>query len=212
MIERMVKLILFDFDGTIVDSFDVVYNIQKDLEKKFKLGVFTSKRAFRDIYMGNFYVNLRKRTNKKDLSQYKAECEKLNIKAARRLKVFGGLKKALSVLKNKFRIVIVSSNFSPVIKKVLKKEGIAFFDDVLGADAGESKVEKIKDCLKRFNTAKKDAVFVGDTVGDLLEARKAGVRTIAVAWGFHGKNRLIKASPDKLVSRPEQLVSAVEGL
>jgi phosphoglycolate phosphatase-like HAD superfamily hydrolase len=47
-------------------------------------------------------------------------------------------------------------------------------------------------------------------LGDLLEAQKSGVRTIAVSWGFHGENRLKKGSPDLLIHGFDELCGAVE--
>ena len=208
----MIKLVVFDYDGTIVDSFEIVYNIQRKLEKKFNLGIFTSKKALKDIYMTNFYTGIKKKYKKKDLSQYKVECEKLNIQAADKMKVFKNLKQVLRKLKKKYKMVIVSSSFNSVMKKALKKNGIDFFSQILGTEAGESKVEKIKKCIKNFKLKPKEIVYVADTVGDIKEAKKAKVKTIGVTWGYHCKKRLSKAKPNKIINKPQQLIKAVEDL
>ena len=109
-------------------------------------------------------------------------------------------------------MVIVSSSFKSLMKKVLKKNDIDFFNQILGTEAGESKVEKIKKCIKKFKLKPKEVVYIGDTVGDLLEAKKAKVKTIGVTWGYHGKKRLIKAKPNKIINKPVQLINEVEDL
>jgi len=47
---------------------------------------------------------------------------------------------------------------------------------------------------------------VGDTVGDVLEARAAGVGTVGVAWGWHGVERLRRVKPDRMVHAPSDLL------
>ena len=47
---------------------------------------------------------------------------------------------------------------------------------------------------------------MGDTVGDILEAREAGVCTVGAAWGWHGAERLLRAAPDHLAHSPSDLL------
>ena len=48
--------------------------------------------------------------------------------------------------------------------------------------------------------------YVGDTVADIVEGKAAGVRTIAVGWGWHDAERLLGASPDYLAQTPADLL------
>jgi phosphoglycolate phosphatase len=50
------------------------------------------------------------------------------------------------------------------------------------------------------------AWYVCDTVGDVVEARAAGVTTVGVAWGWHGEERLLRARPDVMARRPGDLL------
>ena len=208
----MVKLIVCDYDGTIFDTFKIVYDMLHSLDKEFNFSVFTSRKALKDIYMDNFYKSLRKSCSEADLSGFKKLLEKENKKKAGSLKLFKGMKKILKQLKKHYKLAIISSNFKSAMKKALKKNDIDFFDAILGAGKIESKVEKFKILEKRFKLKPNEVVYVCDTVGDIKEAKKAKVKTIGVTWGYHEKNRLSKAKPDKIISRPEQLIKAVENL
>jgi phosphoglycolate phosphatase len=53
---------------------------------------------------------------------------------------------------------------------------------------------------------KEKTFYVGDTVGDIKEARLAGVKTVAVTWGWHNKERLEMASPDYVIETPDDLL------
>lgn len=52
-----------------------------------------------------------------------------------------------------------------------------------------------------------DVYFVTDTAGDVIEGNRAEVKTIAVTWGFHDRERLEKAKPDIIVNTPEELLN-----
>jgi phosphoglycolate phosphatase len=77
--------------------------------------------------------------------------------------------------------------------------------DVLGGEQEASKTRKIAAVRRCFGEAL-PAWYVCDTVGDVLEAREAGVRTVGVAWGWHGEERLRRASPDRIVHAPSDLL------
>ncbi len=66
--------------------------------------------------------------------------------------------------------------------------------------------------LEKYKTIPENAVFITDTVGDVLEARKCGVKAIAVTWGFHGEATLQKAKPAKIVSTSEDLLKSIKDI
>jgi phosphoglycolate phosphatase len=69
-----------------------------------------------------------------------------------------------------------------------------------------SKEEKIAYAIDKYGISKDKTFYIGDTVGDILEAKGAGVRSIAVTWGWHNRDRLVKAAPDYLVETPNELL------
>ena len=87
-----------------------------------------------------------------------------------------------------------------------------FFSEVLGKETHKSKVEKFKMIFKEYGLKPEECIFVTDTLGDLREAKKVGVPTIAVTWGYHGKTRLKKGSPNLIIHDFEELTGAIEKL
>jgi len=61
--------------------------------------------------------------------------------------------------------------------------------------------------LKERNFDPQSVFYVGDETRDVEAARKAGVKTIAVTWGFNGEDILKKQKPDYLARRPEELIA-----
>jgi phosphoglycolate phosphatase len=91
---------------------------------------------------------------------------------------------------------------------MLESFGFApYFREIFGADFRFSKKEKIVYALEKYGIPGEQALYVGDTAGDIVEARAAGVRSVAVTWGWHNRERLAAAHPDFLIDTPEGLLA-----
>ena len=53
-----------------------------------------------------------------------------------------------------------------------------------------------------------DCIVIGDSTMDLETARRAGMRAIAVTWGYHDRNRLIEAGATHIIDHPHELNAA----
>lgn len=54
------------------------------------------------------------------------------------------------------------------------------------------------------------AMVIGDSTMDLETARRAGMRAVAVSWGYHDRDALVAASPDAVIDRPDELLCLLE--
>ena len=77
---------------------------------------------------------------------------------------------------------------------------------MLGSDDDFSKVRKIQ-FARRQHGLQLDPWYIGDTVGDIVEGKTAGARTVGVAWGWHPVAKLQAACPDHIAYTPEHLTS-----
>ena len=77
-----------------------------------------------------------------------------------------------------------------------------------GAEAGRSKVAKVEALIARF-PGQTGYWFVGDTAGDMREARLAGVTPLGVAWGWHDPEALEEAGADCIADSPADLLAIV---
>ena len=105
-------------------------------------------------------------------------------------------------------LVIVSSNASDVVELFLKRHAIAGVAEVAGAEAGRSKVAKVEAVMARF-PGQAGYWFVGDTAGDMREARLAGATPLGVAWGWHGREQLEAAGAERIADTPADLLAIV---
>ncbi len=105
-------------------------------------------------------------------------------------------------------IVVVTSNTTVVVEDFLRRHGIGGVAEIAGAEAGHSKVEKIRALLARF-PGDETVWYVGDTAGDMREARLAGVTPLGVAWGWHDPERLETAGAERIAATPADLLAIV---
>ncbi len=58
-----------------------------------------------------------------------------------------------------------------------------------------------------FGLAAGDCTIIGDSTPDIETARNAGMRSVAVMWGFYDRDRLLAAGPDQTVETPAELTA-----
>lgn len=195
------KLILFDFDGVLVDTLIMNHQISKEINKDLSLS------AFRDLFNGNIFDSIKNSSTVKQHPRFFERYEE----QYRELEIPQELKNLIYKLSKNYILTIISATPSALITKILKQANISqYFLDILGGDIHTSKVVKNKILLEKYKVSSEDAVFITDTVGDIIEARECGIRSIAVTWGFHEIETLEKAKPAKIVSTPFDLLQAIK--
>lgn len=203
----MEKLFLFDFDGVLVDSLSLYEKSVNICLERIGKPLIASREEFLDLFEDNFFSAIAKRGV--DVGEFmaasKAVTPALNYGVVRPVTE---LIPVLAELKKRHGLIIISSNSSFAIRLMLAKFGFdPYFDDVLGADFNFSKIEKILYAMGYYGTNGGHTFYVCDTGGDIREAREAGVKAVAVTWGWHPRERLERARPDAIIETPADLLA-----
>ena len=200
------KLFLFDFDGVLADSLDLYAEAVARCLERIGTPIVKTREDYLMLFDGNFYESMAARGV--DLTAFsKAAKEIMPGIDYDAMLPFEGLIPVLESLKRDHRLVVISSNGSKTIHHMLERFGFdPYFEEILGSDFLTSKKEKIAHALAKYGIPAGRAYYIGDTTGDIVEARAAGVRTVAVTWGWHSRERLVAARPDFLVDTPEGLL------
>lgn len=198
------RVIMFDFDGVVADSFEIFYEHFAEAVVALGYAQFSSREALLKLFEGNMIKELIKAgfpfyKLKKFSKQFSPRIKEANL----RVQPFSGMPELLAELAAAFPVYVITSNVSEAILAFLERYQIAGILEVLGSDKEVSKVKKIRQVLQRHPGA--DAWYIGDTKGDMIEGRTAGVQTVGVAWGWHAKELLLEASPDYVAHTPAEL-------
>lgn len=199
------SLILWDYDGVLVDSLEV--------EKEFftvacqEAGI-EEIRSFEDLSKlceGNYYEECMKAgIDLRKVEEAIEILEKKIIESGCEINFFPGMAEILTETARWFPSYIITSNNEPTVKATLKRHQIKGIRGVLGYETDSSKVRKINHVKNLFPGEK--TYYIGDTSGDIFEARESGVDVaIGVTWGWHGAEVLKKARPDYIFSEIPEL-------
>jgi phosphoglycolate phosphatase len=201
------KHFLFDFDGVIIDSFEACYEVCAALSS----GPVTCE-EYRRMHDGNIYElviddeNLQE-TVRSEVNDENPFFKKL-IPTIIGLPPVSGMKDVLVDLAERSQMDVMTSSINSFIEAYLTRNELRhLFKGVYGADVHHSKHVKMQRLMEKCGGDPKSYLLVTDTLGDLREAKKAGVDAVAVSWGFHKPETLMKGDPIKIIDTPEELLS-----
>ncbi|TXG77315.1 HAD family hydrolase [Patescibacteria group bacterium] len=208
--KTMKRLVVFDFDGTIADSFDEAVSVfkqlmpgQKDLTTE-QIEVLRNK-PYKEIldYFGISYFRV---------PGLVVKGRQILKKSIHKVHPFDGIDSELARLKaDGYTLCIISSNATPSIEKFLDKHHLSkYFDGVQGYAGLLGKPKLIRALMKRRGFSPQHTVYIGDEPRDVDAAKKAGVWSLAVSWGFSGEEILAKHEPTFLVGDTKRLADAVD--
>lgn len=201
---RKKRLLIFDFDGVIADSL-VPFRaaVQSAWSGCGMAGAMTDEQFLR-VFDANMYEGMAAIGLAPDRVDEFLRVLKGHLEPCADCPFFAGIADVLGALSRCNHLVVVTSNIGTTVRGLLDRHGVAGVEDVLGAERGTSKVEKIHQVMQRYPGV--PAYYVGDTCGDIVEGRKAGARMVAAAWGWHGAERLAAAKPDIMLGSPADLL------
>ena len=198
------KIVLFDFDGVIVDSFEISYQVASTLYP------MLTREMVKNFFNDNTYKAKDELEESKTLSASEKTFFEKYVPKVLELSPIKGMKKTLRELGTLYQLIVVSSTISSPINGYLAKYDLAqYFDAIMGGDVHKSKTVKIQMVLDQSKTRPEECVFITDTLGDMKEAAECNVQSIGVTWGFHERKRLEKGNFFALVDTIEELSPAI---
>ncbi len=206
------RLILFDYDGVIVDSLN--HNVRIAMECAAQLG-FDAFPPLEDVRnMDNMTFEelgvLMGLTDSETRALTRCIFSHLKVRVGE-LSVFPGIVQLLKKLSDEDILAVVTTNREEVILNLLDEKGLSqYFSAVSGGSRPGSKSDRAGELIYRFRVQKENTYLIGDTVSDILEARNAGVKSIAATWGFQDRERLLSMEPHFVADTPEEIANILK--
>jgi phosphoglycolate phosphatase len=108
------------------------------------------------------------------------------------------------------QLFVISSNSEENVKRFLKRHDLLkYFSDVQGSAGLLNKSRGIKRLLKKINAKPDRTYYIGDEARDIEAARKAGVHSIAVSWGYNNIKVLAEHKPNVMVFDPAEIPKVI---
>ncbi|MGG0643373.1 pyrophosphatase PpaX [Sporosarcina gallistercoris] len=211
--DKPITTILFDLDGTLLDTNELIMQSFEKLLETHYPGKYTRTEIL--PFLG---PTLAETFNKMDPAKTEAmiqEYREWNMANHDRLVAeFDGVTDVLTTLANHgVRMAIVSTKRNDMVLKGLDLIGITqLFEVIIGLDdvqRPKPDPEPLLLAMERLNASKEEVLMVGDNFHDIEGGKNAGVRTAAVAWSAKGPEFLSTFNPDYMLTHISDLYEIV---
>lgn len=204
------KVILFDFDGTLCDSWQATFETINALSEEF---------GYRRIAPQEV-AKLRDQPIREVLADLKIPLIRLPsivLKARKHLRshvdsliLFPGIENLILGLKKQGYILgILTSNSKENVQKFLEKHQVSVFDFIQGEASLFGKHKMFKKIMKERKIQPEEILYLGDETRDIAAAKAARIEIMSVSWGFNSKEALVREKPNYLVDSPAQALESI---
>ena len=217
------ELIMYDLDGTLVDSVpDLAISVDKMLtdlnlpvagEEKTRLWVGNGipslvKRALADDFMGDQPNVVDQETFEKAYDRFKHHYA---IEVGQHSHVYSGVREFLEAAHRKgIKQAVVTNKSELFTEKLLKLMKIdQYFELSLGGDSLDEKKPHpmpLLHAMKHFGTNTGNSLMIGDSSNDVKAARAAEVKVIGLPYGYNHGQPIETANPDRVVESLDKLL------
>lgn len=211
------QYILFDMDGTLVDSEPGILDYLKETLKT--LGVEKYEANYLRKFLGpplkdSFlaYFNMEESEAEAAVKIFRSHYSNEGMYKS---KLYKGIKETLAFLSGKYDLFIATSKPTPYTEIIAKELGIhQYFRGIAGSNLDNSrgkKEEVIQYILDEFSILdKSQSLMIGDKAQDLIGARKCEIDGAGVSYGYGTMEELSSQEPMIIFDSPEEIIEYLE--
>jgi pyrophosphatase PpaX len=213
---RRLPTILFDLDGTLIDSIELILNSARYAFEKLERDCPPDEEWLSGVGIPLFTMFRRYARDEADCADLIAAYREYQLVHHDRLiKSYDRVTETVEILKNRGHdIGIVTSKSEALALRGLAHVGLArHMDTIVGCDSStrhKPDPEPVRIALHRLDASPEDAIFVGDSVHDVLAGNAAGVHTAAALWGAFKRADLEPGEPNAWLESVSDLVTLLD--
>jgi phosphoglycolate phosphatase len=201
---------IFDFDGTIGDSFKVAVEIAHSMTHRDLLVMPEEVARLRKLRLLDVAKELH-------ISPWRwpylvVRGRSLMTKRLPEVQPFPGIKEVLASLqKDGFDLYIMSSNSKRNIDRFMDQYGMtSYFKQFYTGVGLRGKARALRHILQQHQLTAHDVIYIGDEPRDIEASKQVGMPCVAVAWGYNAPEVLQEHTPMVIVESMKQLQSVLE--
>lgn len=208
-------LLIFDLDGTVADTLPSIAEAVNMCARHFGYPEKSNDEVRRAV--GSGVGVLLQLTMPQDAIADAEQCQKIKeyfakcyeITQAKVDTAYSGMAEAMRELYSKGYILAVLSNKPDKLVKMIVDN--LFPDGIISVAMGQTDLPRKPDptvplmIAESFGVSADNTYFIGDSEVDVLTGRNAGMRTVAVSWGFRDRSVLESVAPDVIIDTREEL-------
>lgn len=215
----MIDTILFDLDGTLLNTLDDLMD-----SVNYALTVCgCPERTYEEVraFVGNGVRLLVERALPDGQKDRTDECLKVfsahyDKNKANKTRPYDGILSMLSAVKDAgFKTAVVSNKYDSAVKELAETEFNGLIDLAIGVRDGvapKPAPDSAFEAMRQLASDKAACVYVGDSDVDVMTAKNAGLPIVAVTWGFRDRSLLVDMGADVIVDAPAEILPAVQKL
>ena len=218
MFMRKNKLLICDWDGTIVDSVKQIVSCKQFLAKKYNLNN-PDESTIRSVLGMDFYRALAlcfPLASDSLLKEIGAEFQSLMMSDLYNAEPYPACYETLQYLKtNGYLLAVATAKSRAELEHSMTLTGLnGFFDMTCCAEEHQPKPNPVmlQHILSLLNVDKNSSVFIGDTITDVLFSKNARMKSLCVTFGAQHKNLLEEYKPFGFVDNWYQVPDLVDKL
>ena len=213
MPKRRFDTYLFDLDGTLLDSIDLIFRCYRHAART-HLGELPPDKVWLDGLGTPLREQFSAVTSDSDLIEEMVVTyrEYHHLHHDTSVTLYPGVERALDGLSERGATLgVVTSKLRAGAERGLRLTGlIEHFPVLVAADdvkRPKPDPEPVEAALVRAGADRTNTIFIGDSPHDMAAGRAAGVATAAVLWGPFSVDELSASSPTFLLEKPEEILS-----
>lgn len=213
--EPTYKAFIFDLDGTLLNTLPDLVNVTNKALEEEGFPPHSPEQIL--TYIGDGAASLISQAVPADATQEEFE------RTFRRFKEFyhefgilyttefDGMSETLHRAKKAgVKLGVMSNKFEQGVHDVVER----FFADLVDAAHGETETIPRKPdptglllCAQEMGVDPSECLYFGDSASDIEAGRNAGMKTVAVSWGYQPHERLMAARPDHVIETPAEMLA-----
>lgn len=216
----MIKAILFDMDGTVLNTLEDIKQSVNVALTQFGLPLKSDEEI--KLAVGNGARNLiekvvpKEYTNEKIEAVYKVYQAHYDQHSSDHTGPYPYILELLTKLKSlNYKLGVVSNKYEYLVKELNLTMFKGFFDVSIGEVKGipiKPAPDMIEKALKELKINREETIYLGDTKTDMETAKNANIISVGVLWGFRGEEELRSHGAKYIIKNPLDLFTILEEL